>query len=370
MSDKQAILFGYYGARNVGDELMLMCLNQWLKRQNIRTTVGAISASEVERLHELPAFQDLPLLFQYAWVDVWLRGKGFGLLQRMRSADMILAGGGDSIRDDRGWKHFSSSIEKLMTGSLMAKPVGLVNVGIGQPQTAYGKRWIGSALRRCDRIIVRDRQSYDLCKTFGVASQTTFTVDIVMCLRELLGVYPSGRRLVDGPYIVVALRSDPNVYKQYIVDEPRLRSLATALDAIASRHAFKIVFLPFYDGPENDNVIHRKIAGMMQQRDAVIVRDWTMDVQELVDIVSGAETTVAMRLHAAILALALGRDCTVLPYDRKVRELCSEMRLQHIVEAVMLDDPEAVASAIENSIGGEWSRPGHFPSWTELTLTS
>ena len=93
MSDKQAILFGYYGARNVGDELMLLCLNQWLKRQNIRTTVGAISASEVERLHGLPAFQDLPLLFQYAWVDVWLRGKGFGLLQRMRSADMILAGG-------------------------------------------------------------------------------------------------------------------------------------------------------------------------------------------------------------------------------------------------------------------------------------
>ena len=218
--------------------------------------------------------------------------------------------------------------------------------------------------------IVRDRQSYDLCKAFGVASQTTFTVDIVMCLRELLGVYPSGRRLVDGPYIVVALRSDPNVYKQYIVDEPRLRSLATALDAIVSRHAFKIVFLPFYDGPENDNVIHRKIAGMMQQRDAVIVRDWTMDVQEPVDIVSGAETTVAMRLHAAILALALGRDSRCCRYHRKVRELCSEMRLQHIVEAVMLDDPEAVASAIENSIGGEWSRKGHFPSCDQTTLTS
>jgi polysaccharide pyruvyl transferase CsaB len=370
MSDKQAILFGYYGARNAGDELMLLCLNRWLERQNIRTTVGAISASEVERLHGLPAFQDLPLLFQYAWVDVWLRGKGFGLLQRMRSADMILAGGGDFIRDDRGWKHFSSSIEKLMMGSLMGKPVGLVNVGIGRPQTGYGNRWLRSALRRCDRIIVRDRRSYDLCQEFGVTSQTTFTVDIVMCLRELLGVHPSGQRLVEGRYIAVALRSNPNVYKQYVVDEPRIRSLAAVLDTIAARHGLKIVFVPFHGGVEDDNVIHRKIAGLMQQRDAVIVRDWTMDVQELVDIVSGAETTVAMRLHAAILALAVGRDCTVLPYDRKVRELCSEMRLQHIVEAAMLDDPEAVASAIENSIGGEWSRPGHFPSWTELTLTS
>ena len=369
MSDKQAILFGYYGARNVGDELMLLCLNRWLERQNIRTTVGAIAPGEVERLHGLPALQDLPLLFQYAWVDVWLRGKGLKLLQRMRRADMILAGGGDFIRDDRGWKHFSSSIEKLMTGSLLGKPVGLVNVGIGNPQTNYGKRWLRSVLGRCSRIIVRDRRSYDLCLQLGAASQTTFTADIVMCLRDLLGVHPSGRRLVDGRYIVVALRSDPNVYKQYVVDEPRLRSMAAAFDAIASRHGFKIVFLPFHDGATSDNIIHGKIAGFMKQRDAVVIREWTTDAQEIVDILSGAETTVAMRLHAAILALSLGRDCTVLPYDQKVRELCSEMRLQHIVEAATLDDPEAVAGVIENSVGGGWNRPGHFPSWTELTLT-
>ena len=51
MSDKRAILFGYYGARNIGDELMLLCLNRWLERQNIRTTVGAISPGDVEHLH-------------------------------------------------------------------------------------------------------------------------------------------------------------------------------------------------------------------------------------------------------------------------------------------------------------------------------
>jgi polysaccharide pyruvyl transferase CsaB len=370
MSDSQAILFGYYGARNIGDELMLLCLNRWLERQNIRTTVGAIEAREVERLHGLPALQDLPLLFQYAWVDVWLRGKGFELLRRMRDADVILAGGGDFIRDDRGWKHFSSSIEKLMTGSLMGKPVGLVNVGIGRPQTKYGNRWLRSALRRCSRIIVRDRRSYDLCQGFGVGSQTTFTVDIVMCLRELLGVNPSGRRPVDGRYVVVALRSNPNVYNQYAVGEQRLRSIAAALDKIAAGHGYKIVFVPFHGGVEDDNAIHRSIVGMMRQRDAAVIRDWTMDVQELVDIFSGAETTVAMRLHAAILSLAVGRDCTVLPYDQKVRELCSEMRLQHVVEADSLDDSEFFAQSIENSMGGQWQRPGHFPSWSELTLTA
>ena len=354
MSESQAILFGYYGARNIGDELMLLCLNRWLERQNIRTTVGAIEAREVERLHGLPALQDLPLLFQYAWVDVWLRGKGFELLRRMRDADVILAGGGDFIRDDRGWKHFSSSIEKLITGSLMGKPVGLVNVGIGWPQTNYGNRWLRSALRRCSRIIVRDRRSYDLAKRLAWDHRPHSRSTSLCACANFLGVNPSGRRLVDGRYIVVALRSNPNVYKQYAVDEPRLRSIAAALDSIAIRHGYKIVFVPFHGGVEDDNAIHRSIVGMMRQRDAAVIRDWTMDVQELVDIFSGAETTVAMRLHAAILALAVGRDCTVLPYDQKVRELCSEMRLQHVVEADSLDDPESFARSIENSMGGQW----------------
>jgi len=370
VSDKQTILFGYYGARNIGDDLMLQCLHQWLERQGVHMTVVAVDPSEVERLHRLPAFENFPLLFQYAWVDVWLRGKGFGLLRQMGKADMVLAGGGDFIRDDRGWKHFSASIEKLMVGSLMGKPVGLLNVGIGRPQTDYGKRWLSSVLRRCSRIIVRDRRSYELCTQFGVAAQTTFTVDIVLCLRELLDIHPSGRRLVDGRYIIVVLRSNPNIYGHYAVNETRLQSLATAFDTIAARHGCKIVFVPFQGGYEDDNAIHLSIAKMMRERDAVVVRDWTMDVQELIDLFSGAETTVAMRLHAAILALAVGRDCTVLPYDQKVRELCSEMRLQHILEAESLDDPECIVRSIENSMGGRWSRPGHFPSWSELTLTA
>ena len=185
------------------------------------------------------------------------------------------------------------------------------------------------------------------------------------CWESILLPAPDRRAI-----FVVALRSNPNVYKQYVVDEARLRSLAAALDKVATRHGYKIVFVPFQDGAEDDNAIHRTLAGMMRQRDAAIVRDWTMDVQELVDIFSGAETIVAMRLHAAILALAVGRDCTVLPYDQKVRELCSEMRLQHLVEADALDDAESVARSIENSMGVQWSRPGHFPPWSELTLTA
>jgi polysaccharide pyruvyl transferase CsaB len=369
MTETQAILFGYYGAGNVGDELMLRCLNWWLERQGIRITVGAARAPEVQVLHGLPAFQNLPLLGQYAWVDVWLRRKGFALLQRMRKTDMILAGGGDFIRDDKGWKVFSASIEKLLLGSLMGKPVAVINAGIGPPHTSYGERWLVSTLRRCRRIIVRDRRSYELCERLGAAQQTTFTVDIVMCLPELLGIQPSGRRVIEEPYVLVALRSNPNIYKQYAIDESRLRVLAAALDAVAARRGCRIVFVPFQVGVQDDNEIHRTVAGMMRQRDAVIVRDWTMDVQEIVDIVSGAETTVAMRLHAAILALAVGRDCTVLPYDWKVRELCSEMRLEHVVEASSLDSPEAVAGTIENSMGGQWRRPGYFPSWADLTLT-
>jgi polysaccharide pyruvyl transferase WcaK-like protein len=109
---------------------------------------------------------------------------------------------------------------------------------------------------------------------------------------------------------------------------------------------------------------------MMRQRDAAEVREWTLDIQQLIDLMSGAQTIVAMRLHAAILALAVGRDCTVMPYDHKVRELCSEMRLAHRIESSTLASQDETARVIEQSMNLQWSRPAHLPSWDDLTITA
>ena len=362
----KSILFGYYGAGNVGDELMLVCLKQWLSEQGVPIAIGTHLPDQVRRLHGVPVVRDLPLLGQYAWVHVWVRGNGFSLLREIWRADRILLGGGDFIRDDRGWKHFSASVEKLVVGWLFGKSIYLVNVGVGKPCTWYGRlllRWI---LRRCDKIIVRDRRSLQVCRELGAADRTVFTMDIVMEMQSLLGLSP--QPVSEAPYILVALRGNPNVYGQYDFDEARIDCFAKALDAIVKRHHCNIVFLPFHSGSEDDNSLHKAIVSRMKYSDSVMVREWEFNIQTLLNIFRGASCVVAMRLHAAILALSVGRDCVVLPYDHKVKELCAEMELRHLLPPELLDSTESTVSVIENAMDASWSPPRSYPKWESIRL--
>jgi polysaccharide pyruvyl transferase CsaB len=367
---RQAILFGYYGARNLGDELMLVCLRQWFATQGIEITVGSQAPEHVEQLHGGKTVLNVPLAFQYAWRDVWLRGKALRLIRHMWNQDLIVAGGGDFIRDDRGWKPFSESVEKLVLGILMSKPVCLVNVGIGRPKTAYGKKILAWTLKRCSTIIVRDQRSYDLCCELGAGRQTILLVDIVMCLQRILRRTPSPKRIYEEPYILVCLRGHSNVYGGYEMNEARVAGLAAGLDAAVDQHNCNVVFLPFQSDQEDDNVLHNKVAGKMRYRQRVEMRPWHFDVQELLDLFYGASCVVAMRLHAAILALSVGHDCVVLPYDHKVLELCRQMNLDRTLTAAQLEQVNLVSSTISNAVGAKWHRPATAPSsWDSFGLS-
>jgi polysaccharide pyruvyl transferase WcaK-like protein len=76
-----ALLMGYYGARNLGDELMLVCLRRWLERQGIAITVVCEYPDEIKQQYQLPAVHNWPLLGQWAWRAVWLRGGAVRLVR-------------------------------------------------------------------------------------------------------------------------------------------------------------------------------------------------------------------------------------------------------------------------------------------------
>ena len=130
---------GYYGARNLGDEMMLFCLRRWLNKQSIEITLLCENSRDAEARFHLAAVENLPLLFEWAWRYVWLYGNAFRLLNEFRKSDGLVFGGGDLIRDDRGWRVFLYAMEKIFLALLLRKPVYLLNVGIGKPSTSYGK---------------------------------------------------------------------------------------------------------------------------------------------------------------------------------------------------------------------------------------
>src|SRR5207244_10024483 len=155
----------------------------------------------------------------------------------MHDHDCLVVGGGDLIRDDAGWRIFSYTMEKIALAILWGKPVYLVNVGLGQPRTTYGRLLLGWALRRCRRIIVRDRRSVQLCREFGCDGLVAWAPDIA--LQRLTDVAPVAgtSAAASGPaYAIVSLRADPNVHGRFPFGPGQLRALAAGLDYLVDDH--------------------------------------------------------------------------------------------------------------------------------------
>jgi polysaccharide pyruvyl transferase CsaB len=374
----KALLLGYYGMGNLGDEMMLFCLKSWLNDQGFDLTVLSERPEAVSKHHNLPAVENSPMLGQWAWRSSWFKGGAWRVLRALARNDALIVGGGDLIRDDLGWRTFFYTTEKLILALMMGKKVYVVNAGIGQPSTGYGRvilRWV---LARCRRIIVRDLQSEQICEQLGVGSVAVLAPDIVLSLPDLL-LKRSGsivEPLADQPYVAVCLRRNPEVFGRYGMSEARIRTLARALDDLVERRGVDVVFIPFQENPaskQGDNQLHETVAQAMVHRDRAHLRPWTADLVDVCHWIRGSRLVLSMRLHAAVLAHACHRPSVLMPYDRKITEFGRLMNIPHAIEAADLDDVSQVSSVLESawreaSQKEDLSRSSAASVWEELRL--
>ena len=247
---------------------------------------------------------------------------------------------------------FFYTMEKLILALLLRKKVYVVNAGIGEPCTAYGRAILRRVLARCNRIIVRDLQSQQICKDLGIGS--VFAPDIVLSLPEILAQRSvrSPESPLAKPFVTVCLRHNPNTFGRYEMNDARIHALARALDDLIEHHGVDIVFLPFQENPANhkgDKQFHAALAQRMAHRDRTQVREWTADLDEVCRWIGSSQMVITMRLHAAVLAQACGRPSVLMPCDRKIIEFGKLMNLRHTIEASTLDEVSQVNAVLESA---------------------
>jgi polysaccharide pyruvyl transferase CsaB len=367
---KRSLLIGYYGALNLGDELMLECLHRWLTAQGLEVTVVCEVAEQVERFHKMAVVQNYPMLGQFSAIQSFIHGRSLSALKMVAGSDVVVAGGGDIIRDSIGWRTFSYQVEKLVTAVLLKKPVYLVNVGIADPVTKYGERVLRWLLPRCRKIIVRETRSLELCRRLGAGAITVLAPDIVLTLPSL---FPTQRSFTARPYILVALRGNPNVYSEFELTPTRLNNLASALDSIIEVYHCDVKFLACQqgEGDADDHFLHRQILGLMRQQQHCEMLDWTIDPQQISNYFGQSKMVIAMRLHAAVLAAAFAKPCAVMSYDRKVEEFGKQAGMTHLLSAANFDSGvyvESVLGATFEETASAFHGPAEAERWEELRL--
>jgi len=350
----RAILLGYYGANNHGDDMMLLYLLRWMKLQDVKVTVISENVTDTKNRFDVDAILNTPLLVQWSWFNSYFRGHAFRLARAIKKNDILVVGGGDIIRDDKGWKVFWYTMEKIVLALFMRKQVILVNVGIGRPVTKKSRFVLKWALKRCKKIIIRDERSLKVCKELGCEDSVVLIDDIVFNLPDILKVKQEEAEeplRKKAPYVVVSIRGNPNVGRRYSLGASELENVAKGLDYLVEQHGLNIIFVPFQEEVDDgEGAVVNSIFKLMKYKENVTMSEWTSDLGKVLRLFRDANLIVAMRLHAAVLAVAYNKKCLVMPYDIKLDELAQQVGLTNVIHSDDLASYEKVRSSLEATI--------------------
>lgn len=337
MGTMRALLSGYYGKGNGGDEALLATLLQMLP-SHVTPVVLSGNPEETRDRYNVETYNRMAML---------------PVLQALCSCDAFIWGGGSLIQD------VTSTISPLYYGGLMtlAQTMNLKTIawaqGIGpllRPQT----RWLARRnFARCTKISVRDRASAALLSDWQIPY--ILAPDPVWALQ---GKPVPGLWDLPAPRVAVTLRSHPQL------TATRLANLTKALvDFQKTTQAF-ILLLPFQKS--EDLGIAQAIQPHLSDVSKILCLE---DPQLLKGVYRGVEMAIGMRLHSLIMAAAEGCRCFALSYDPKVNRLMEDLAIPGWDLENLPDDANIISKTwLEHYANGEPLLPEQIQSLVDRAL--
>lgn len=318
----RAVLCGYYGKGNGGDEALLATLLQMLP-DHVKPIVLSGNPEETQRCYSVEACDRMAIL---------------PILRSLRRSDALIWGGGSLMQDVTG------PISPFYYGGLMtvAQQMGLKTIAWAQGIGPLQRRWIRQFARQifthCNAVSVRDVGSAKLLSEWRVPF--TLAPDPVWALeaKPVPGLWD-----LPAPRIAVSLRSHPQLTPS------RLQTLTHALAHFQQATQTCVLLVPFQ--PVQDLAIAKAIQAQLTGPSQIIS---LADPQQLKGIFHGVEMIIAMRLHALIMAAAAECRCFGLSYDPKVTQLMQDLNLPGLsLEQMPLESAGLCKTWLEHYANGD-----------------
>lgn len=309
----RALLSGYYGQGNGGDEALLATLLQMLP-SSVTPVVLSGNPEETQERYGVEACER----------------KAFNtVMQALRSCDAFIWGGGSLIQDA------TSAISPFYYSGLMAiaQKRGIKTVawaqGIG-PLKRNATKWLARQnYIGCTGVSVRDSVSAALLREWEV--NYVLAPDPVWALesRSVPGIWDT-----PAPRVAVTLRAHPELTPQ------RLGNLTKALVDFQKATETYILLIPFQKS--KDLAIAQAIQPALKDVSQIITEE---DPIVLKGLYRGVEMTIGMRLHSLIMAASEGSRCFALSYDPKINRLMEEIEIPGWDIDKLPDDANAMSTA-------------------------
>ncbi len=294
------LLSGYYGFGNTGDEAILDALISGLRARVPDVELHVLSASPAATAaeHDVEAANRWSLWEQFC---------------EIRAADLLIQGGGGIFQDTSSKLSAMYYLNQLIIARMVRTQFMICAQGVGPLRSSYLRGNVVRNFSRACLVTVRDAAAAEDLQSWGLRDpEPIVTADPVMLLEpaapETVEEILASLELARGNYVAVALRTWAGAEGAY----EAIVEWLSGLDR-------PVLLLPFqYEG---DVEIAREIQSRLEPG-AARVPPRQYRPREVMGIIKAADEVLAMRLHALIMACAVGTTAAGLSYDPKVNAFC------------------------------------------------
>ncbi len=289
----KAIICGYYGQGNAGDEALLLSILARLP-QSIQPLVLSGNPTKTSLDYGVVCYSRKEIIKQ---------------ITKLGKNDLFIWGGGSLIQDVTS---INSPLYYLFL-MFLAQSKGLKTIalaqGIGPIKTPFVRWLTKKVLQKCDRVSVRDKASANLLASWQI--EYLLAADPVWALPSKIN---EDLNLLPSPRIAVNLRSHSSLTPD------RIKILSQALKQLQQQTQANIILVPFQ--LSQDKAICEEVASILSTNCQVIYLE---NPQKLKGLWQYMDMTIGMRLHSVIMAVSEGCKCFALSYDPKVTNLMQEV---------------------------------------------
>ncbi|MDR5709848.1 MAG: polysaccharide pyruvyl transferase CsaB [Armatimonadota bacterium] len=286
----RAVVLGYYGFGNMGDEAVL-----WAMRQHLGEVLPGLQLCVLSADPEATA--------ALHGTESILRTDGRRVRRAMRESAVVLSGGGSLFQDATSWRSplYYAWLHELARRE--RRPLVVYAQGLGPLRRGLSRWATRRAMGHAACLTVRDAPSARLLRQLGVRGPIEVVCDPVLGL-------PAPDPVEGSPWIGVSLRPWPGVSLDPIVE---------AIAKLRGKAGIPVRVVCFHE--RVDRGLNEVLARRVGAEGLVVVHA----PREAWRAFCGAGLVVAMRFHALLFAALAGAVPVGIAYDPKVQALVDQL---------------------------------------------
>jgi polysaccharide pyruvyl transferase CsaB len=335
------LLGGYYGMRNVGDDVLLY------------VTLAEVAAFDHDARFTVASEQP-ETIPPGVCARMVAGGRRLENVRQMLQHDVWLFGGGGLLQDAS--PRAVHSLDRLGRAAqlvrLFGRRVALVGVGVGPLHTTEGQRAAQRLLKCADFVTVRDQESRRLATAIAPEVSTLVTGDLAFQLSRHLTPTTAARQEGVRTLGVSLLPYAASIGRDRQADVERVVAMARALQKTLDRHReWRLVLLEFFSGSQEygDARALRVLKEQLRLGERVRYQPYSGDFRAVHANIAACDAFVGMRFHACLLAHMARVPCLMLAYHPKSESLAARLGLcpDAVASLPVLHDSETLAARIE-----------------------